>query len=111
MREKREINIRIGDNIRHAREAAGLTQERFSEMVSLATKNVSDIERGVVGISVGTLLRICQTLHVTPDEILTDSENEVAPSLDDLMERLNSCSSKDRETALKLLKVYLQSLT
>ena len=29
----------------------------FAELVSLATKNVSDIERGVVGISIGTLIR------------------------------------------------------
>jgi len=37
---------------------------------SLATKNVSDIERGVVGISIGTLVRICETLSISSDSIL-----------------------------------------
>ena len=59
---------------------------------------------------VGTLLKLCQTLHVTPDEILTDTDDDAAPPLDELMERLGACSSKDRETALNILNVYLQSL-
>ena len=70
MRTKKEINVKIGNQIRIAREAAGLTQDRFAELVSLATKNVSDIERGVVGISVGTLIRICETLSISSDSIL-----------------------------------------
>ena len=70
VRGKKEINVKIGNQIRIAREAAGLTQDRFAELVSLATKNVSDIERGVVGISVGTLIRICETLSISSDSIL-----------------------------------------
>lgn len=70
MREKKELNIRVGSPIKIARERAGLTQERFAELVSLATKNVSDIERGVVEISLGTLKRICETLSISSDSIL-----------------------------------------
>ena len=70
VREKKELNVRIGNQIRIARESAGLTQDRFAELVSLATKNVSDIERGVVGISIGTLIRICETLSISSDSIL-----------------------------------------
>lgn len=60
MREKKEINIKVGNEIRIAREKAGLTQEQFGEMVGLGTKNVSDIERGVAGITIATLKRICE---------------------------------------------------
>lgn len=70
MREKKELNIKIGNRIKLAREAAGLTQEKFAELVPLAAKNVSDIERGVVGISIGTLVRICEILAVSSDTIL-----------------------------------------
>ena len=58
MREKKTINVQIGNEIRKARELAGLTQEQFGEIMQLGTKNVSDIERGVVGISISTLKRI-----------------------------------------------------
>ena len=56
MREKKDINIYIGNEIRIARERAGLTQEQFGEMVSLGTKNISAIERGVTGITSDSLL-------------------------------------------------------
>ena len=52
MKNKKEINILIGNKIRIARERAGLTQQQFGDLVSLGVKNVSDIERGVSGITV-----------------------------------------------------------
>ena len=70
MRDKKEINIHIGNEIRIARERAGLTQEQFGEFVSLGTKNVSDIERGVAGITVSTLKRICEKLSISSDLII-----------------------------------------
>ena len=88
----------------------GMTQLELAVTAELSERTYADIERGETNMRVGTLLKLCQTLHVTPDEILTDSTDEPAPPQAELIERLNACSSKDRETALKLLKVYLQSL-
>ena len=89
VREKKEINVKIGNQIRFARESAGLTQDRFAELVSLATKNVSDIERGVVGISVGTLVRICETLSISSDSILFgETSGNDAHSISDRLSNL-----------------------
>ena len=41
MQEKKEINLEIGARIKAEREKAGLTQERFSELIGLGTKSVS----------------------------------------------------------------------
>ncbi|MDO5784639.1 MAG: helix-turn-helix transcriptional regulator [Eubacteriales bacterium] len=76
MREKKPINIYIGNQIRIARERAGLTQEQFGELVCLGTKNVSDIERGVAGITVSTLKRICEKLSISSDSILFGSQEK-----------------------------------
>lgn len=70
MRTKKDINIHIGNGIKAARERANLTQEKFGEMVSLGVKNVSDIERGVTGITIATLKRICETLSISSDSII-----------------------------------------
>lgn len=77
--KKKKINIEIGTHIRLAREAAGLTQEKLAELIPMAPKNVSDIERGVVGISLSALVRICNVLSVSSDAILFGDieENEV----------------------------------
>lgn len=70
MKKRKEINIFVGNQIRIARERASLTQEQFGELVSLGPKNVSDVERGLVGISLATLKRICEKLSIPSDWIL-----------------------------------------
>ena len=86
MRDKKEMNIYIGNEIKNARERAGLTQEQFGEMVSLGTKNVSDIERGVAGITVSTLKRICEKLSISSDLIIFGDKG--ANDVDYLADRL-----------------------
>lgn len=89
MREKKEINIQIGNEIRNVRERAGFTQEQFGEIVSLGTKNVSDVERGVVGITISTLKRICEKLSISSDQILFgDQDKNNVRYLADQLERL-----------------------
>lgn len=47
MREKKTINVQIGNEIRKARELAGLTQEQFGEIMQLGTKNVWQLFLGL----------------------------------------------------------------
>ena len=51
MQAKKEENGKMGARIQKARLAAGLTQEKFGELVGLSAKNISMIECGVSGIS------------------------------------------------------------
>ncbi len=76
MREKKEINIQIGEQIRIAREQAKLTQEQFAEKIEVSPQYISDLERGVVGISIPTLKRACVALGVTSDQILFGAASE-----------------------------------
>ena len=89
MKEKKEINIKVGNRIQSAREAAGLTQDKFSELIGMGTKSVSAVERGTVGVSLSTLQKICQVLSISSDELLFDQrpEND-ATALLQRMERL-----------------------
>lgn len=107
VREKKELNVRIGNQIRIAREAAGLTQDRFAELVSLATKNVSDIERGVVGISVGSLIRICETLSISSDFILFGNETGNDPH--NISERLSNLPPEQFEIALDIINKLFEA--
>lgn len=52
MREKKEINIKIGEHVKKARERAGITQEQLAEKTDVSPQYISDLERGVAGISV-----------------------------------------------------------
>lgn len=76
MKERKEINIRIGERIQKAREISGYTQEKLAEKVGVSIQYISDLERGVVGTSVPTLIKICNTLCASSDYILMGKAGE-----------------------------------
>ncbi len=102
---------KIGGKLLAIRKKAGLTQTEVAEAAGLSSRAYADIERGTVNMRVETVIKICSALHITPDEILTADNKTVTMRQDEIMARLNACSPKDRETALQLLAVFLQSLT
>ena len=89
----------------------GMTQAEVAEAAGLSDRTYADIERGSVNMRIETVLKICEALHITPDEILTEDSSSLTSQQAELIARLNACSPKDKETALRLLSVYLQSLS
>ena len=100
----------IGNKLYALRKRMGMTQAEVAEAAGVADRTYADIERGTVNMRVETALKICETLHITPDEILTEDSPSITSRQDELWQRLNACSPKDKETVLSLLAVYLQSL-
>lgn len=76
MSRKQEIDRLVGSNIKRERNKAGYTQEAFSEMIGIGTKSLSAIERGTVGISLSTLLKICDVLSISSNALLSESTHE-----------------------------------
>jgi len=101
----------IGNKLLAIRKHMGMTQAEVAEAASLSTRTYADIERGGVNMRIETVLHICEALHITPDEILTKNETTLTAQEAEILERLSACNPKDKETALRLLNVYLQSLT
>ena len=102
--------IQVGNRLLAFRKKAGLTQSEAAELAGLSDRAYADIERGSVNMRLETILRICQALHITPDEILTQPPSALSARQEELLARLNACSEKDRATALLLLEVFLESL-
>lgn len=100
----------IGNKLLAIRKRAGLTQAEVAEAAGLSDRTYADIERGTVNMRIETILRICSVLHITPDEILTQDNSAVEIRQSELLEKLSTCRPKDRETALRLLSTYLDSL-
>ena len=100
----------IGNKLLSIRKKAGLTQAEVAESAGLSDRTYADIDRGTVNMRTETLLRICDALTITPDEILTEDTPLIELKQNELIEQLSSCSNKDREIALRLLSVFLQSL-
>lgn len=76
MDARKDLNVLVGANIKREREKAGLTQDQFSELLGIGSKSLSSIERGVVGVSLATLLRICDILHISANVLLYEQTRE-----------------------------------
>lgn len=100
----------IGNKLLTIRKRMGMTQAEVAEAAGLSDRTYADIERGTVNMRTETILRICNALHITPDEVLTEENNSLSSQQEELWNRLNACNPKDKETALQLLSVYLKSL-
>ncbi len=100
----------IGNKMYLIRKRAGMTQSEVAEAAGLADRTYADIERGTVKMRVETVLHICDALHITPDEIFTQENAGLAMRQEELFARLSACNERDRDTALRLLEVYLKSL-
>ncbi|MBQ3601112.1 MAG: helix-turn-helix transcriptional regulator [Lachnospiraceae bacterium] len=100
----------IGNKLLAIRKKAGLTQIEVAEAANLSDRTYADIERGTVNMRIETVLKICEALHITPDEVLTEDNPNLSAKQADLLEELSKCTLQQKETALELLAVYLRSL-
>lgn len=101
----------IGNKLLAVRKRAGMTQSEVAEAAGLSDRTYADIERGTVNMRIETALRICAALRITPDLILTEENEGFSARQTELLERLEGCTSHQRETALRLLSVYLDSVS
>ncbi len=103
------MNVLVGANIKREREKAGFTQDQFSELLGIGSKSLSSIERGVVGVSLPTLLRSCDILHISANVLLyePDQKNDV----DSIALQLKMLSAEQFEIAsdvmTNLFKAFL----
>ena len=101
--------IAIGNKLYSVRKKTGMTQAQVAEEAGLSDRTYADIERGSVNMRIESFLKICNVLHVTPNEILTDGGDTFTETTG-ILEKLMVRSAKEQQTAMMLLEVYLQSL-
>ena len=84
--EKENFNylIQIGKKIKLARIKAGYTQEQLAEKLSLSTRYISQLERGISFGTASTIINICKTLNISADFLFGDiiSPNEFSNIFD-----------------------------
>ena len=100
----------IGNTLLLYRKKLGMTQAEVAEKAGISDRAYADFERGTVKMRTDTFLRICDVLRITPNDVLTQREGIKPLYWDELFGKLEKCSEKDRETAFKLLSVFLESL-
>ena len=100
----------IGNKMLEIRKKYGLTQHEIAAKAEISERTYAEIERGSTNMRIETLLRICEALKITPDNILTTNKPKLAIQQEELLRRLDNCSSKEKEIALNMLSIYIDSV-
>lgn len=107
MREIPEQNLILGENIKREREKAGYTQERFSEIIDMTPNNLSAVERGVAGVSLKMLRRICEALKVSADDLLFGQREKSDGEY--LAQKLERLDARQMRIVLEVLSALLEA--
>ena len=106
---KKDLNVLVGANIKREREKAGFTQDQFSELLGIGSKSLSSIERGVVGVSLTTLLRICDILHISANVLLYEQSQK--NDVDSITLQLKMLSAEQFEIASDVMTNLIKAFS
>lgn len=103
--ENKKTSIKIGKLLKKTRKSLGYTQEEVAEMLDLASRYISDIERDKTKGSVDTLVKLCNIYHITPTYVLQeylDVTNDY--KIDPNIVGFYSLSNRDKEIVAELIR-------
>lgn len=104
-----DYNI-IGERLKKARLAKGLTQENLAEDLNISIAYLSRIETGTTKINLKRLSEICKLLDISEAKILSgvsdDSQNYLN---DDLNNLLKNCSPEKQRLIYKIANIISES--
>lgn len=75
----------ISERIFYILEEKGITQKEFSEQTGISQSTISDWKRKKTNPSADKILKICETLNVTPYELLSERNDMVVDKVDYLI--------------------------
>ena len=106
--DKKELNTQIGLQVRAVRDKAGLTQEALAEKLDCTAQYISDLERGVTGISIPMLKMLCLKLGISSDSILFAAEPE--HNLDAIADKCRALTDEQFGILLDIINKYIEAL-
>lgn len=98
----------IGKRVSGIRKERGYTQEKLAELADISIQFLSDIENDKKNMTVITLRKIADVLHVTTDFIIYGREISNKNFLIDSM--VDTLSEKNKKSAEKLLAVFIDAV-
>ncbi len=100
----------VGNCIRERRRSLGLTQEQLAEKIDKSWRFMVDLERGKVGMSIETLLRLCAVLKTTPNDLLLFDKTVHDSEWTWVLDALSHAPDHVRASAIDILRAYLRSV-
>ena len=106
MQPDKDYNLTVGLRIREIREACHMTQAEFSELCDISESFLAAVEGGKKSITSKTLYKICTSVNISADYFIRGNKNGF--EADALVELLHSMDKRSRESAIRILREYIE---
>lgn len=100
-------NHAIGERIRKEREKSRLTRENLAEMLDLSPLYIGQLERGERQMSLDTLVKVSDHLHIPTDYLIYGSTPDLEKELSRISALLNRCSKNELSLIEEIIKLVL----
>ena len=117
MNKKRDTydRITVGKRIHQKRIQLGLSQDELAVRINRATKYCSDIERGMCGMSIETMLSISKALDMSLDYMMFGEVSEIEKEWQQkdaltLIHIIEKAPATQRIYAIRLLKLFIAAI-
>lgn len=111
----------VGERIQKRRQSLGMSQEALAEKIDRATKYCSDIERGICGMSIETMLAFSEHLNMSLDYMMygkdisgNEAAMDAAPKTISkewtaINQLLEQCSEHQVSYALRIMELFVEA--
>ena len=117
MNKKRDTydRITVGKRIHQKRIQLGLSQDELAVRINRATNYCSDIERGMCGMSIETMLSISKALDMSLDYMMFGEVSEIEKEWQQkdaltLIHIIEKAPATQRNYAIRLLKLFIAAI-
>lgn len=101
----------LGKRLKKYRQQKHYTQEKLAELANCAVSSVSHAERGTSQPSLQLLIRFCNILDITVNQLLCDSPPIAQNTLEkDISDLLNGCSPQELKIIRDIITVTKKTL-
>lgn len=104
---RENINKIIGNNVRFIRKTHKLSQEKFAEQVELSPQFISDVERGIEGISLTTAIKICNIMNCS--SLVLFANLIEFKNYTNEMDKFTKLSDKNKDIVLNIIEALLKN--
>lgn len=104
-------NIIYGNTLKELRIKNHLTQEQVAQKTGFDTKYISQMETGRYMGTIKTMLKFCEALNVTPNDILSDfiKDTTISNDINKFTSDFSKLSNKDKKNVLALIDSMLSN--
>ncbi len=104
------INRHIAKVFKNHRKRNNYTQENVAELTGLSAKYISQLERGISGGTLETILKLCNIYNIPQNSLLEPFLNDsIVDSNSEFSNKFQKLCAREQKAIIKLINYFLEN--